>query len=95
MSGLRHRRKGNRIEPELHADSRGGGNDIDIYPFGTGEAPLVAVVISADCGQHRSWLSKSTLHWIETVITRFGAPTTPIVVRHSHTYEEEAPIHRN
>jgi hypothetical protein len=22
---------------------------------------------------------------------RFGAPTTPIVVRKSHTYEEEAP----
>jgi hypothetical protein len=22
---------------------------------------------------------------------RFGAPTTPIIVRRSHTYEEEAP----
>ena len=25
------------------------------------------------------------------VVTRFGAPTTPIVVRKSHTFEEGAP----
>jgi hypothetical protein len=25
------------------------------------------------------------------VVTRFGAPTTPIVVRKSHTYQEEVP----
>jgi hypothetical protein len=45
----------------------------------------------ADCGQHRGWLTKTTAQWIETVIARFGAPTTPIVVRKSHTYEEEVP----
>jgi hypothetical protein len=48
-------------------------------------------LICADCGHHRGWLSKSTAQWIGSVITRFGAPTTPIVVRRTHTYEEEAP----
>jgi len=45
----------------------------------------------ANCGQHRGWLSKSTARWIESVVSRFGAPTTPIIVRKSHTYEEGAP----
>ena len=48
-------------------------------------------LICADCGQHRGWLSKPTAHWIESVITRFGAPATPIVVRYSTSNEEEAP----
>jgi hypothetical protein len=51
-------------------------------------------LICAGCGQHRGWLSKTTAHWIESVISRFGAPTTPIVVR-AHTYEEEVPAQQN
>jgi hypothetical protein len=46
-----------------------------------------AELLCIDCGQHRDWLSNTTAHWIESVIERFGAPTTPIVVRKS----EEAP----
>ena len=38
-----------------------------------------------NCDQHRGWLSKPTAQWIESVITRFGAPKTPIIVRRSHT----------
>jgi hypothetical protein len=52
-------------------------------------------LICADCGQHRGWLSKPTAHWIESVITRFGAPTTPIVVRKSQSCEEEAPTQKH
>jgi len=44
----------------------------------------------ADCGQRRGRFSPTTAQWIEHVATRFGAPTTPIVVRKAHTYEEEA-----
>jgi hypothetical protein len=44
-----------------------------------------------DCGQQRGWLSNSTAQWIEHVMARFGAPITPIVVRKSQIYEEEAP----
>jgi hypothetical protein len=44
----------------------------------------------ADCGQYRGRLSKPTAQWIEHVVTRFGAPTTPIIVRKAHTFEEEA-----
>jgi hypothetical protein len=45
----------------------------------------------ADCGRDRGWLSKTTAQWIESVMSRFGAPATPIIVRKSHTYQEEAP----
>jgi hypothetical protein len=54
--------------------------------------PHAGELVCTGCGQHRDWLSKSTAQWIEHVITRFGAPTTPIVVRKSHSYEEE-PCH--
>jgi len=47
--------------------------------------------ICASCGQHRGWLSKSTAQWIGHVATRFGAPTTPIVVRGSTLEQEGAP----
>jgi hypothetical protein len=43
------------------------------------------------CGQHRGWLSKPTAQWIAHVVTRFGAPTTPIVVRASTLEQQEAP----
>jgi hypothetical protein len=48
-------------------------------------------ITCADCGQRRGRFSPLTARLIESVAARFGAPTTPIVVRKSHTYEEEAP----
>jgi hypothetical protein len=48
-------------------------------------------LICADCGQHRGWISNATAHWIESLIVRFGRPTSPIIVRKSHSYQEEAP----
>jgi hypothetical protein len=62
----------------------------NICVIGTAEGPHAGPLNCTDCGQRRGWLSKSTAQWIEHVVTRFGAPTTPIVVRKSHTYEEEA-----
>jgi hypothetical protein len=47
------------------------------------DGPHAGELICADCGQHRAWLSNTTALWIEDVITRFGAPTAPIVVRKS------------
>ena len=44
----------------------------------------------ADCGQRRGRFTSTTASWIETVVARFGAPTTPIVVRKSYTFQEEA-----
>jgi hypothetical protein len=63
----------------------------NVCRIGTGKGPHAGELICADCGRHRGWLSKSTAQWIGSVITRFGAPTTPIVVRKTYTYEEEAP----
>jgi hypothetical protein len=63
----------------------------NICVIGNGKGPHAGELRCADCDQHRGWLSKATAQWIEHVVTRFGAPTTPIVVRRSHTYEEEAP----
>ena len=56
-----------------------------------GKAAHAGALNCADCGQHRGWLNKSTAQWIEHVVARFGAPSTPIVVRKSHTCEQEAP----
>jgi hypothetical protein len=63
----------------------------NICTIGAAKGPHAGELTCAACGQHRGWLSKSTARWIESVIARFGAPTTPIVVRKSYTYEEEAP----
>ena len=49
-----------------------------------------AELLCVDCGQHRGWLSNTTAHWLENVIEPFGAPTTPVIVRKSTNYEEEA-----
>ena len=59
--------------------------------IGAGKGPHAGRLTCADCGQHRGWLSKPTAQWIEHVVTRFGAPTTPIIVRKS----EEAPPAEN
>src|SRR5262249_29196908 len=63
----------------------------NVCVIGAGKGPHAGELRCADCGQHRGWLSQSTAQWIESVATLFGAPTTPIVVRKSHTYEEETP----
>jgi len=41
----------------------------------------------ADCGHRRSRLSPTTAQWIQSVASRFGAPTTPIIVRKSNIEE--------
>jgi len=63
----------------------------NICTIGAGKGSHAGALRCSDCGQHRGWISKSTATWIETVVTRFGAPTTPIVVRKAHTFEQEAP----
>jgi hypothetical protein len=63
----------------------------NICIISVGKGPHAGELHCADCGQHRGWLSKATAQWIEHLVTRLGAPTTPIVVRKSHTYHEEAP----
>jgi hypothetical protein len=60
----------------------------NICIIGPAKGPHAGELHCADCGQHRGWLSRSTAQWIEHIATRFGAPTTPIVVRKSHTYQE-------
>jgi hypothetical protein len=59
--------------------------------IGAGKGPHAGDLHCADCGQHRGWLSQTSAQWIESVVKRFGAPSTPIVVRKSHTDKEEAP----
>jgi hypothetical protein len=59
-----------------------------------GKGPRAAELACIDCGQHRGCLSKDLVHWLESVIERFGAQTTPVVVR-TQTYEKEAQIETN
>jgi hypothetical protein len=53
----------------------------NICIIAAGKGPHAGELHCADCGQHRGRLSRSTAQWIEHIATRFGAPTTPIVVR--------------
>jgi hypothetical protein len=66
----------------------------NICVIAAGEGPYVGTLLCADCGQHRGRLSESTAQWIEHVATRFGAPTTLIIMRMSSTERREAPPHR-
>lgn len=63
----------------------------NICTIGPGKGPHAGELTCAGCGQHRGWLSKTTAQCIEHVATCFSAPTTPIVVRKAHTFEEEVP----
>ena len=63
----------------------------NICTIGAARGPHAGELRCSGCGQHRGWLSKSTARWIEHVVTRFGAPTTPVVVRASTLEQEEAP----
>jgi hypothetical protein len=62
---------------------------LNICTISPARGPHAGELVCAGCGQHRGWLSKSAAQWIEHVVTRFGAPTTPIVMRKSRPYEEE------
>jgi hypothetical protein len=53
-----------------------------------GKGPHADELHCPGCGQHRGWLSRSTAQWLEQVVTRFGAPATPIVLRKVHTRSE-------
>jgi hypothetical protein len=67
---------------------------LNICTVGSARGPHAGELICASCGQHRGWLSQTTARWIEHVATRFGAPTTPIIMRMSTTERREAPPHR-
>jgi hypothetical protein len=60
---------------------------LNVCTIAAGRAPHAGELICAGCGQHRGWQSKSTAAWIRHVATRFGAPTTPIIVRKSNEKE--------
>jgi hypothetical protein len=57
----------------------------NICVIGAARGPHAGGLVCTGCGQHRGWLSKTTAQW--SVVRRFGPPTTPIVVRKTHTYE--------
>jgi len=60
----------------------------NICTIGPACGPHAGELTCTGCGQPRGWLSEPTAQWIESVVARFGAPATPIVVGKSHTYEE-------
>jgi hypothetical protein len=60
-----------------------------ICTIGAGKAQHAGELLCSGCGRHRGWLSKETAKWIAAVVSKFGAPTAPIIVRKAHTFEEE------
>ena len=53
-----------------------------IATIGRSIGPHFGELLCGNCGSHCGWLSKSAAAWIETVIKKFGAPST-IVLRRS------------
>jgi hypothetical protein len=65
------------------------GSDVAIAD--RGRRPYAAELACVRCGARRGWLSDSTLNWISLVMSKFGAPTTPIVLRRrSQTFRASA-----
>ena len=54
-------------------------NKITVIRSTTG--PHHAELKCAACGTFCGWLSERTASWLNTVINKFGAPPTPIVLR--------------
>jgi hypothetical protein len=69
---------GLRVRLETHRRCKCGS---DIAVVGRGREPHAAQLRCNRCGAHRGWLSHGTANWITTIINKFGAPTTPIVLR--------------
>jgi hypothetical protein len=53
-----------------------------------GQGPHAGELVCTDCHRHRGWLSKTTADWLMGVVSKFGAPDSPIVVRRARTYKE-------
>jgi hypothetical protein len=52
-----------------------------IAVIGRTTGPHFAELKCAACGTSCGWLSKSTASWLTTIINKFGAPTTPVILR--------------
>jgi hypothetical protein len=63
----------------------------NVCTIGAARGPHAGELRCSNCDRHRGWISKTTAQWIAHVVTRSGAPTTPIIVRKAHTFEEEVP----
>jgi len=61
----------------------------NVCNIGPGKGPHAGELLCSGCGRHRGWLSKETAKWIAAVVSKFGAPTAPMIVRKAHTLEEE------
>jgi hypothetical protein len=58
--------------------------------IGTGRSPHVASLICAVCHRFVAWLPKVEHDFINSVVTEFGRPTEPIVLRSHSTPTESA-----
>jgi hypothetical protein len=76
LFGLRVRLEHSGLEPCCSAS---------IAVIETCSGPEFAKLTCETCGRNRGWLSKPTAMWLTAVINKFGAPTTPIVLRRGHT----------
>ena len=66
------------VRLEMHRRCKCGN---EMATIGHGRGPYAAELVCSRCGAHRGWLSHSTANWIGTVVSKFGAPTTPIILR--------------
>ena len=67
------------LRVQMPTDCRHCGNRIAV--IGRGKGPHFGELKCEAHGHHFGWLSKSTASWIATIVSKFGCPDTPIVLR--------------
>jgi hypothetical protein len=43
--------------------------------------PYIASLICARCRRHREWMAEETIDFVNSIISTFGRPTAPVVLR--------------
>jgi hypothetical protein len=56
---------------------------------GPGKTPHWRSLLCRSCGLHRGWLSRANYTFLREIISKFGAPSEPIVFRSRSTKPEE------
>jgi len=67
------------LRVQTSQDCRACGSNV--ATIGSSAGPHAARLNCSECGIHRGWMSAREAAFIAKIVSMFGCPTTPIVVR--------------
>jgi hypothetical protein len=70
-----------RVQLDRRIDQRTHCCGSNIATIHIGRGPHAAELRCADCGAHRGWMPQEAHAFIKKTAEKFGAPTTPIILR--------------